>query len=77
MFTGPFCVCVCVLCMVWCMMCVHRSFLCGVCVCVVHGVVYDVCSQVLFVWCVVYGVVYDVSSQILFVWCVCCAWYGV
>ena len=43
------------------MMCVHRSFLCGVCVCVVHGVVYDVCSQVLFVWCV----------------CVCCVWCGV
>ena len=53
-----------------------------VCVCVVHGVVYDVCSQVLFVLCgvcVVYGVVYDVCSQVLFVWCVCvcCAWCGV
>ena len=40
------------------MMYVHRSFLCGVCVCVVYGVVYDVSSQVLFVcvcvccaWC--------------------------
>ena len=32
------------------MMYVHRSFLC-VCVCVVYGVVYDVCSQVLFVLC--------------------------
>ena len=30
---------------------------CVVCVCVVYGVVYDVCSQVLFVWCV---------------WCVLC-----
>ena len=46
--------------------------LCGVCV--VYGVVYDVCSQVLFVLCgvcVVHGVVYDVCSQVLFVWCVC------